>query len=94
MEILKIETEVTKEVYEIGLAIKKVIATYIEANKDGFQAGTDIPAILMGSYQDLLKAIEDADKSGAEFKGEPVKAAMGALIPLAEGVELLQKKSE
>lgn len=94
MQLVKIETEVTKEVHEIGLAVKKIIAAYKEATKDGFQAGADVPAILMASYQDLITAISDAEKSSGEFDAEPVKAAMGALIPLSEGVEMLMEKKE
>lgn len=94
MELVKIETEVTKEVHEIGLAVKKVIESYKQATADGWQPGTDIPQILMGSYQGLLTAIDGVEKSGSEFKTEPVKAAMGALIPLSEGVELLMEKKE
>ena len=94
MELIKIETEVTKEVHELGVAVKKVIQAYKQATADGFQVGQDVPAILMASYGDLTKAIEGVDKADDEFKGEPVKAAMGALIPLSEGVEMLMEKKE
>ncbi len=94
MKLIKIETEVTKEVYEIGLAVKGVVVAYKLATKDGFQAGQDIPAILMASYQELTKAIEGADLVDDEFKGEPVKAAMGALLPISEAVSLLSSKDE
>jgi hypothetical protein len=94
METKKIEVVVTKEVHEIGVAVKGVISAYKEATKDGFQAGQDIPAVLMASYSKLTEAIEGADKVGGELKEEPVKAAMGALIPLSEGVELLMEKKE
>ncbi len=89
MELVTIETQGTKETHEIGLAIKGIIQNYKLATADGWQAGTDIPAILMGSYQVLLTAIDNAAQTSVEFKEAPVKAAMGALIPLAEGVELL-----
>lgn len=94
MELVKIETEGTKEVHEIGLAFKKVMMSYKQAVTDGWQAGQDIPAILMASYQDLAKAFENAEQSGAEFDKAPIKAAMGALIPFAEGLEVLMEKKE
>lgn len=94
MQLVKIETEVTKEVHELGVAVKKVIEAYKLATADGFQVGQDVPAILMASYGDLTKAIEGVDQADDEFKAEPVKAAMGALIPLSEGVELLMEKKE
>lgn len=94
MNLVKIETEVTKEVHELGLAVKNVISAYKESQKDGFQVGQDVPAILMASYASLTKAIEGIDQADDEFKAEPVKAAMGALIPLSEGVEMLMEKKE
>jgi len=94
MELRTIETNVTPEVNDIGVAVKKIMINYKEATKDGFQAGQDIPAILMGSYQDLLKAIEDADKVGEEFNIEPFKASIGVLVPVSEGLEVLLKKDE
>lgn len=91
MELVKIETEGTKEVHEIGLAVKGVIEAYKQATADGWQLGQDIPAILMASYQKLTTAIDGADKADDEFSAEPAKASIGALIPLIEGVELLRK---
>jgi len=94
MELIKIETMVTKEVHEIGVAIREVIKAYKLATIDGFQVGQDVPAILMASYGELTKAIAGVDLADDEAKAEPLKAALGALIPLAEGVELLMEKKE
>ena len=94
MNLIKIETEVTKEVHEIGLAFKKIMISYKEATADGFQAGQDIPAVLMASYQDLMKAFEGAEMSDEEIKEAPVKAIMGAVVPLSEGLEVLLEKKE
>lgn len=94
MEIVKVETEVTKEVHELGLAVKGVIKAYKDATADGWQSGTDIPAILMASFQKLSVAIEGVEKVGGEFKEEPLKAALGVLLPVAEGIEMLIRKDE
>jgi len=94
METKTLEVIVTKETNEIGEAVKGVIKAYKEATADGWQVGQDVPAILMASYGKLTTAIDGADKVGGEFKGEPIKAAMGALIPLSEGIELLMEKKE
>lgn len=94
MELKTIETQVTKEVHEIGLGVKGVIQAYKTATADGWQPGEDIPKILIDAYQPLLTAINGAEKSSEEFNEEPVKAVMGALIPLAEGVELLMEKPQ
>lgn len=94
MDYVDIQFKGAKETHEIGVAVKGVIAAYKQAVADGWQAGTDIPAILMASYGKLTDAIDGANKIGDEFKGEPVKAAMGMLVPLAQGVELLIEKDE
>lgn len=94
MNTLKLEVEVSKEVNEIGEAIKTIVESYKLAVADGFQAGTDIPAVLMASYQKLIAAIEGMDQADDEFKADPIKAAMGALIPLSEAVAILSKKEE
>ena len=92
--LVDVSTKGTKELNELGNALKKVIVATKEATADGFQAGTDIPAVLMASYQDLTKAIEGIDKAGSEIKAEAVKAIVGVLVPVAEGVELLLDKDE
>ena len=94
VELVEVKTQGTKELNELGQALKTLITKTQEALKDGFQAGEDIPAILMGSYQDLTKAIQAIEKVGGEIKAEPVKAIMGALIPVSEGVEGLLSKDE
>ncbi len=94
METRKIEVEVTPEINDIGVAFKGMIVAYKEAKKDGWQSGTDIPAILMSSFGSLTTAFEGMDKAGAEAKEAPVKAVMGALLPITEGIELLLEKDE
>ncbi len=94
MKTTKLELEVTKEVHEIGLAVKGVVEAYKIAVADGFQAGQDIPTILMASYSNLTLAIEGADQAAAEFKADPIKASLGALIPLSEAVVILSRKEK
>lgn len=94
MEIIKVETEVTKEVYELGCALKAIMVNTKLAVADGFQAGQDIPAILMGSMQDLLAAVAGIEKVDDEFIGEPAKASKAIVVPVLEGVDVLVKKKE
>lgn len=94
MELRKIECEVTPEINDIGLAVESIIANYKAATADGWQPGTDIPQILMVSMTSLLNAISGLDQVGAEVKEYPVEAIMGALIPIARGVQSLIKKAE
>lgn len=94
VEIVKEEIEVTKEINEVGIAFKKVVEVSIKVMEDGFQAGQDIPTVLMGSYAELTKAIEGADRMPEEAKQEAVKAVMGALVPVSEAIEMLLKRKQ
>lgn len=94
MNTVKVEFEAPKETHELGLAIAKLMKNYKAAVADGFQVGQDIPAILMGSFNEVMAGIDGVDKVGAEFKADPVNAAMGALVPLADGISELVKKDE
>lgn len=91
---MKIEVEVTKEVHELGLAFKKIIVAYHAAKADGWDTLQDLPAVVLAAIPDLMAGLQGIEKSGAEFKEAPIKAALGALVPIAEGIELLVKKDE
>lgn len=94
MNTVKVEFDAPKETHEVGKAIAGLMKNYKVAVADGFQVGQDAPAILMGSFNELMAAIDGVDQIGAEFKADPVNAAMGALVPLAEGISELVKKDE
>lgn len=92
--LMKVETQVTKETHELGLAVKAVLLSVKKAKADGWDAGTDLPAIILESVQALMPAIEGVEKVGEEFKDEPLKATLGALLPVAEGIEAFLVKEE
>jgi hypothetical protein len=93
VELVDINTKGTKETNEIGLALKDIVVATSKALEDGFQPGQDLPTILLTAVTKLSVAIEGYEKVPAEFKEETVKALMGALIPISEGIEsLLHKK--
>lgn len=81
--------EVTKEVNDVGLAIEGVMGATAQALKDGWQPGEDIPAIMLEAYQKVPEAIKNLNLAKGEFRGEPIKAGMGALIPVARGMDAL-----
>ena len=94
METVEVKFDAPKETHEMGKAINGLMKNYKQAVADGFQVGQDIPAILMGSFNDLMAAIDGIDKIDDEFKKEPIKAAMGALVPLADAIGELVKKDD
>lgn len=92
--IIKKEVRVEKEFSEIGVAIAKMITVANSALEDGFQAGQDIPTVLMGTYPELSKALEGIDKLGPAFKADPVASLTGLIMPILEAVQVTRAKSK
>ena len=63
--------EVSKESDELGQGLVSLVQSVKKALDDGFQAGEDIPAIILENIQSLSKSIEGADKIGDEYKEDP-----------------------
>ena len=93
-EMVKHECNVTKEVYELGLALKGMVEATKTALDDGFQAGTDLPAIVLSSVGNLTTAVQGIEKVGDEFKNAPVEAVLGALLPVVDAVKVFVKKDD
>lgn len=91
VELREVKTQVAAATNDVGLALKEVISSTSKALEDGFQAGQDIPAVVMASYQKLAIAMESFKNVSPAFKGEPVKASLGALIPVAEALDEVVK---
>lgn len=89
VEKVKIEIEGTKEINEVGVAVKVLIQNTMAALKDGWQPGQDIPSVMLGSYQSLAKAIDGLSEAGKEVEAAPIDAIMGAMAPIAEGIEIV-----
>ena len=66
----------------------------VKALEDGFQAGQDIPTVMLGSFKELSDAFAGIDSMDEEAKDESVKAIMGALIPISEAIEMLLKRKK
>lgn len=64
----ELKVEVTKEAYELGLALLAIVQATKNALKDGFQAGQDVPAILMQSLPALMKGVEGVEKLPEEAR--------------------------
>jgi len=93
MERVKLEIEVTKEIYEVGKAIQTVLTETKKALADGVDV-TDIPSIIAASIGDLSRAISGLSSIPAEFIGDPIEAVQGVINPVLLGVRALIKKAE
>ena len=89
MNTKKFEVEYPKEALEIGEALQGILAETAKACEDGFQAGTDIPQILVAAIGKLSTAIEGLKELPEEFKTAPVDASMAIVAPVAKGAQEL-----
>jgi hypothetical protein len=58
MSKVSVQVEVEKEVYDLLGSVARFVGAVKEALKDGFQPGSDIPAVVLAAYQDLLPAVQ------------------------------------
>jgi len=86
MAKLKVELEVSKEAYELAQGIDKFVGALQLALADGWQLGTDMPALLSAAFTDLVPAIQGVDQLGDELKEDKaafVNALSAGLTPIA-----------
>lgn len=93
MEKLKIEVEVAKEVYELGVGISQVVKAVKEALDNGWQMGEDLPLVLSAVISHLVPAVQGIDKISDELKEDPSAFAKGVVIPVSDAVASFLKKS-
>lgn len=84
-----VEVMVQPEINDVGLAIKKIVIEAKRVSADGFQAGEDLSAIAIASFQPLMDAISGMEKIGAEFKENRTAAIMGIVLPVVDAVNEL-----
>jgi hypothetical protein len=80
---MKVEVEVSKEAYELGLGLAKFHAVVKQAMADGWQTGTDIPPIIQSAIADLVPAMQGADQAGAEAKADKQQFANAIYLGLS-----------
>lgn len=79
MQMLNIEVECSKEIYELGSGVCKFVAKVKEALADGWKTGEDLPPILAAAMEDLVPAIQGVSSIKDEF-AENKSAAINALV--------------
>ncbi len=95
IEKKKIEVEVSKEAYELMEGLHGMVKSIQEALADGWQAGQDIPKIVMDSISILMPAVDGADKIPAEAKEELEAFVSGVMLKSKDiGFMFYEKKEE
>lgn len=84
MDVVKVELEASKETYELCEGIGAVTKAVKEALADGWQPGTDMPAIITAAITNLVPAMQGVEKIPAEVKHtrEFANAVYAGLTPV------------
>lgn len=93
-ELVDVQLKGTKELHEVGLALKGLMLGVRGALDDGKVDLAEVVTIVTGSVGDLTKAVQGLDLADDELRDAPGAAVMGVLAPVAEGLETLLKKAD
>lgn len=90
---MKVELECAKETLELCQGLAKFAAAVKQALADGWQPGTDLPALITATVADLVPALQGVDQLPAEVAASPefVNALYAGLSPIV--FQFLPKKA-
>ena len=71
MSKVKVEKEVSKETYEMALALTAMVKGVKDALDDGWQLGQDLPAVVSVLVANLAQAVEGFRAAPGEWKEDP-----------------------
>ena len=91
--LVKVETEVSKEVYELASGLGKFAVDVKKAIADGFQLGQDASIIIGSLMTNVVPGLDGIDKIPAEAKDDPAATAAGILIGFGPLVKELMPKA-
>lgn len=98
MEMKEFKTQYPKETMEVGEALAETLNATAKALEDGWQPGTDIPAIVIAPIGKLGQALDGMKNIPEEFSVKPVLATMGIVGPVADAgqnlIDSLRGKQE
>lgn len=80
MEIVKMEIEMPKEMAALSGAVAKIAVAVKLALADGWQPGTDIPAITLAALAELPAAIAGLGGLPAEIKADKGKLVVACAL--------------
>ncbi len=93
VEMVDIKTTGTKEAYELGVALKKVVEKVMECkNDDGKITSEEYAEIAVASFTELSSAISGIEKLPNEAKQKPIALGRAVTIPVSEAVEAILAK--
>lgn len=89
-----VEIVVDEKVHELFAKLKGFVEIAEKQLSDGFQAGEDVPALVLGAYQNLLPAVAGAKDAVAQFGENTFPALRGATVGAVDVVEVIAGKKQ
>jgi hypothetical protein len=84
MSKIQLNVEVSKEMYEVGVALANIWRAAKEATKDGWSPAGDLPAIVFAALQELPAAISGLDKLDDELAEDPAAFTRAIAMGISE----------
>jgi len=87
---IDVTKSVSKETYEMGLAVAAMIKGVKSALEDGWQPGQDLPVIfssIIGNVAEMVQGVQAAQKENAE---DPAAFVTACSLALAEVISSLR----
>jgi hypothetical protein len=88
-----VQVEVSEKGYDLGIALKNIVAAAKQACDDGFQPGQDVPAILSAAVANLLPVMNNIKEIANEPIENPEAFTKALSIPVTEIGFLFYKKN-
>ena len=88
---VKVEVEVSKEAHELMVGLAAVVAAVKLSLADGFQPGSDLPAIVLSAVASLPVAIAGIEQLPAEVTTESPEFVKAVSVGVGEIVASLLK---
>lgn len=84
VEFKEMSVKVTKESYELSMAVNNLVSKIVEVAQDGWETGSDLPVILTTAMTELLPAMQGLDKikDEKEFLKEFIMALSLPMVDL------------
>jgi len=93
MAKVKIETEVSKEIYEAAQGLGKFGLAVKQALADGWQLGQDLPVVMASALSELVPGLQGIEKAADEVKEDALASVDGFIQGIKPMVAELLKKS-
>lgn len=81
-----ISLEVSKECFELASGLAAIVRDTRTALADGWQSGTDLPAVILSAVHNLGAALQGADKIKGEWSEDKAATVMAALYPVLKEI--------